>query len=144
MTPRIIHSEEDVEMINQLETARMSWCLADVVNINGVANLSSGNGFWGPPCSAVIYPDVTPCIDVVDGQIVPGTEPGGIIQFDPNAPISSEEAIESTTAPAVPVAPVTPAVDPALLPQAQYPSSQGANAQNGIQQANYYYPQQQR
>ena len=32
----------------QIETSRMSWCLADVLNIHGDAGLSGGNGLWGP------------------------------------------------------------------------------------------------
>jgi hypothetical protein len=129
MTPRIIHSEQDVEMINQLETARMSWCLADVVNMNGVANLSSGNGLWGPTCSQVIYPDVTPCIDYVNGVQVTETFEDGVIQITPTEP--SAIGVQ-------PDVPTVPAVDPALMPQAHmqgYPQSTGNRA--AVQPAGY-------
>ncbi len=63
MTPRIVRDQEDIDMINQMESARMSWCLADVVNMHGVAGLSEGNGLWGPACSPIIYPDESPTIE---------------------------------------------------------------------------------
>jgi len=72
MTPRIVRDPQDVELINQMESARMSWCLADVLNINGVSGLSEGNGLWGPACSPVIYPDLTPSVDYIDGMPVEG------------------------------------------------------------------------
>lgn len=57
LTPRVVMTDEDVEMVKQVETARMSWCLADVLNIHGDVGLSPGNGLWGPAASPVIYPD---------------------------------------------------------------------------------------
>ncbi len=85
MTPRIVHSEADLEMINQIESARMSWCLADVVNINGVPNLSPGNGLWGPPCSQIIYPDVQPTVEYIDGLPV---DPMIELNMVPSSPAS--------------------------------------------------------
>ncbi len=58
MTPRIIQTDEDYETIKQVESSRMSWCLADVLNMHGDVGLSGGNGLWGPAKSAVIYPDM--------------------------------------------------------------------------------------
>jgi general secretion pathway protein D len=128
MTPRIIHGENDLEMINQLETARMSWCLADVVNLNGVANLSSGNGLWGPTCSTVIYPDVTPSIEYVDGVPMEVIADEGAIEYRPTE--VSEPAL-SVPAPLVepsylPTTPsVQPSVEPSLLPEVNgQPSAQ--------------------
>ncbi len=58
LTPRIIQTDEDYETIKQVESSRMSWCLADVLKMHGDVGLSGGNGLWGPPKSAVIYPDM--------------------------------------------------------------------------------------
>ncbi|MEQ1824298.1 MAG: secretin N-terminal domain-containing protein [Pirellula sp.] len=65
MTPRIINYNDDqkLEMIKQVESSRMSWCLADVLNIHGDHGLSPGNGLWGPAASPVIYPDLQPTVD---------------------------------------------------------------------------------
>ncbi|MEZ6137510.1 MAG: secretin N-terminal domain-containing protein [Pirellulaceae bacterium] len=62
MTPRIIQTDEDYEVLKQVETSRMSWCLADVLNVHGDVGLSGGNGLWGPAKSPVIYPDIQPAV----------------------------------------------------------------------------------
>jgi type II secretion system protein D len=65
MTPRVINynDPDKLEMIKQVESSRMSWCLADVLNLYGDKGLSPGNGLWGPASSPVIYPDETPTVD---------------------------------------------------------------------------------
>lgn len=65
MTPRVINfnNEEKLEMIKQVESSRMSYCMADVLNIHGDVGLSPGNGLWGPAASPVIYPDLQPTVE---------------------------------------------------------------------------------
>ncbi|MFV1966759.1 MAG: secretin N-terminal domain-containing protein [Pirellulaceae bacterium] len=61
LTPHIISGPEDNERIKQLETARMSWCFADVYALHGVADL--GTVTDGPLLEAdvpVVYPDLDP------------------------------------------------------------------------------------
>lgn len=60
MTPHIVKTEADAEWIKQVESDRMSWCLADVVEMHGDAGLSGGYGLWGPAHGPVIYPDIDP------------------------------------------------------------------------------------
>jgi general secretion pathway protein D len=60
LTPRIIQSDEDYEMLKQIESSRMSWCLADVLNIHGDAGLSGGNGLWGPARGQMLLPESIP------------------------------------------------------------------------------------
>jgi general secretion pathway protein D len=60
LTPRIIQSDEDYEILKNVESSRMSWCLADVLNIHGDVGLSGGNGLWGPARGQMLYPDVNP------------------------------------------------------------------------------------
>ncbi|MCA9132634.1 MAG: hypothetical protein KDA45_05755, partial [Planctomycetales bacterium] len=72
MTPRIIQSDEDYEILKTVETSRMSWCLADVLNIHGDVGLSGGNGLWGPAKSPVIYPDLQPT--VIEDRSMPPAE----------------------------------------------------------------------
>jgi hypothetical protein len=66
MTPRVINYNDPnkLDMIKQVESSRMSWCLADILNIYGDVGLSEGNGLWGPASSPVIYPDTNPTGDV--------------------------------------------------------------------------------
>lgn len=60
MTPRIIETNDDYEQLKQIESARMSWCLADVLNAHGDVGLEGGNGLWGPARSTLIYPRELP------------------------------------------------------------------------------------
>jgi hypothetical protein len=85
MTPRIVRGPEDTQIINQVESSRMSWCLADVLNIHGDASLSEGNGLWGPAASPVIYPHVNP-LGLEDGLI-----PGQTAPYPNPLPASSSE-----------------------------------------------------
>lgn len=62
LTPRVIQSDEDYETLKHVESSRMSWCLADVLNIHGDVGLSGGNGLWGPAHSQMIYPDLQPSV----------------------------------------------------------------------------------
>jgi hypothetical protein len=69
MTPRVINYNDagKLDMIKQIESSRMSWCLADVLNIYGDQGLSAGNGLWGPAASPVIYPDESPTVEFDPG-----------------------------------------------------------------------------
>ncbi len=60
MTPYVVRNESDADWLKQTESDRMSWCLADVVEMHGPAGLSPGYGLWGPTRSPVIYPDADP------------------------------------------------------------------------------------
>ncbi|MFP6669032.1 MAG: secretin N-terminal domain-containing protein [Pirellulales bacterium] len=66
MTPYIVRDEADLEMVKQMESQRMSWCLADVVSVHGDHNLSeSGNSHvacWDCGPTKVIYPDLMPTV----------------------------------------------------------------------------------
>ncbi|MFO0925328.1 MAG: secretin N-terminal domain-containing protein, partial [Pirellulales bacterium] len=85
MTPHIVRTPEEMQMIVDVESSRMSWCLADVLNIHGDTNLSAGNGLWGPASSPIIYPDISPTIEL-PGQslMIEGQYPQG---YDPNLPV---------------------------------------------------------
>ena len=63
MTPMLINGDEDLEYVKQVESSRMSYCLADVVEMHGDVGLSGGYGLWGPAIGPTIYPDLHPTID---------------------------------------------------------------------------------
>ena len=63
MTPLLVTGEQDLEYVKQVESSRMSWCLADVVEAHGDVGLSGGYGLWGPAVGGTIYPDVQPTVD---------------------------------------------------------------------------------
>jgi len=61
LTPYVVDSADEAERIKQLETARMSWCLADVHAIHGpigVEEDSDSSGWHGE--GEVIFPDLNP------------------------------------------------------------------------------------
>ncbi len=75
MTPRVINFNDPgkLEMIKQVESSRMSWCMADILNIHGDVGLSPGNGLWGPAASPVIYPDLQPTVEYDNHDSIDGT-----------------------------------------------------------------------
>jgi type II secretion system protein D len=121
MTPRIVRDPSDVEMINQLESSRMSWCLADVLNMHGVSGLSEGNGLWGPACSPIIYPDESPTADwsgssnVVSSNDMAGLQGGILVEPGSVMVPSTSSPMESIPGAPVPSAPV-PAAPLAMPP----------------------------
>jgi type II secretory pathway component GspD/PulD (secretin) len=59
LTPYLVTSTEQIDWINAREGERMSWCLADLVNIHGPVPFS-GNPLYNPSPTALIYPDLQP------------------------------------------------------------------------------------
>jgi type II secretory pathway component GspD/PulD (secretin) len=71
MTPMLVTGDEDLEYVKQIESSRMSWCLADVVEAHGDVGLNGGYGLWGPAIGPTIYPDVHPTVDVFPAADMP-------------------------------------------------------------------------
>ena len=46
MTPRILRSDLDMEMLKQVESSRMSWVLSDVIDLHGPAGLRTRGDAW--------------------------------------------------------------------------------------------------
>ena len=57
MTPFIMRSDEDIEWMNQRESERMSWCLADIVNVHGEVPFAAQGGARDYGTSPLIFPD---------------------------------------------------------------------------------------
>ncbi|AMV30943.1 Type II secretion system protein D precursor [Pirellula sp. SH-Sr6A] len=88
MTPRVINSNDSakIDMIKQVESSRMSWCMADILNIHGDVGLSPGNGLWGPAASPVIFPDLTPAVEfdpTMNPNVMMGEAEGVIMEEQP-------------------------------------------------------------
>jgi type II secretory pathway component GspD/PulD (secretin) len=60
LTPHVIRSRHDSEVLKQVESARMSWCLSDVVEMHGPAGLRSRDDSLGAAEAPAIYPSATP------------------------------------------------------------------------------------
>ncbi len=112
MTPMLVNGDEDMEYVKQVESSRMSWCLADVVEAHGDVGLSGGYGLWGPAVGNTIYPDLQPTIDNVtvhDSYYSDSKAPA--VEGDANM-IDSDPLIDDSD----PFTPATPNTSPA--PQA--------------------------
>jgi len=72
LTPRVVENDEDAELIKQTESARMDWCLSDVLEMHDARGLRSRNERWRDDETPVIYPDLDPT-----GQGAPATAPRG-------------------------------------------------------------------
>lgn len=60
LTPRILRDEVDMEQLKQVESARMSWVLCDVVTIHGPSGLRSRTDEWGETEAPTMYPSYVP------------------------------------------------------------------------------------
>jgi type II secretion system protein D len=70
MTPTIVKSEDDIDKLRRTEAARMSWCLADVIALQGDIGVRGRYDHWHDSETTVVYPDVEP------GAPAPGAGPG--------------------------------------------------------------------
>jgi type II secretion system protein D len=57
MTPRVVRSEAEADLIKQTEAARMNWCLADAIKMHGASGLRGRGDEWTDTETIVIYPD---------------------------------------------------------------------------------------
>lgn len=77
MTPRIIRSELDAEMLKQVESSRMSWVLSDVIDLHGPAGLRTRGDVWGE--AEACYPTEVPTDlqlgEPTFGETTPAAEP---------------------------------------------------------------------
>jgi hypothetical protein len=60
MTPYLIKDESDIEIIKNQESMRMSWCLADVVNVTGDWGLQGGHCAFCNNETPLIFPHTDP------------------------------------------------------------------------------------
>ncbi len=74
LTPHVVRSRFENEMLNQVESARMSWCLSDVVDLHGPAGLRSRSDRAGAAQAETIYPDAVPTEEMMPTFSVPENE----------------------------------------------------------------------
>ena len=75
LTPRVVTSEEDAELLKQMESERMSWCLSDVLEMYGDAGLRSRCGEWSDDETTTIYPSLDPLTEPVPSSVDDAQEP---------------------------------------------------------------------
>jgi type II secretory pathway component GspD/PulD (secretin) len=72
MTPRIIRTQEDIDLMNQQERERMHWCVRDVVKMTGDHSVLRRSDEWTP--SEVNHTYGKPVI-LQDSQLPADTKP---------------------------------------------------------------------
>jgi hypothetical protein len=95
MTPRVLRTKEDADILKQVESARMSWCLADVIRIHGESGLRGRNADWTDAETTVVYPEFAP---EMLNSVIPGAEE--IVTPPPGA--GPTPALPLTTPPTTP------------------------------------------
>ncbi|MCA9259816.1 MAG: hypothetical protein KDA61_11480 [Planctomycetales bacterium] len=60
LTPHVVRTRYEAEMLKQVESARMSWCLSDVVDLHGPAGLRSRDDVLGEAEAETVYPEPAP------------------------------------------------------------------------------------
>ena len=60
LTPHVIRTPADAQRLKQIETARMSWCAADVYQIHGDIGVAPDVDMYFDNGTEVIYPDLNP------------------------------------------------------------------------------------
>jgi len=91
MTPYLVTSDEQIDWINARETERMSWCVADIVNIHGPVPVS-GNPAFNSGGTPLIFPDLQPGAPAVDpalshaGPMMPYPYPPGPMPYQEGPP----------------------------------------------------------
>jgi type II secretion system protein D len=73
LTPHVVRGRLEVERLNQVESARMNWCLSDVVDLHGPAGLRSRSDMLGAAEAETVYPVLAP--GELD-QVIPPDGPG--------------------------------------------------------------------
>lgn len=84
MTPHVVKNRFDSEMIKQIESARMNWCLTDIVNLHGPAGLRSQSDRAGVAESETVYPEHLPPGAIVAPETLPSEIVGPPLQPIPN------------------------------------------------------------
>lgn len=141
MTPRVINSNDSakIDMIKQVESSRMSWCMADILNIHGDVGLSPGNGLWGPAASPVIYPDLTPAVEFdpsMNPNLMMGEAEGAVIEEQP--PVMLDPQTGRSILKDVPAANGSGAVTPAApLQNTSYQLPQAGMQPGNVTPASY-------
>lgn len=65
LTPHVVNNRFEAEMLKQVESARMSWCLSDVVEMHGPVGLRSQSDLMGEAEAETVYPQAVPAEELM-------------------------------------------------------------------------------
>jgi type II secretory pathway component GspD/PulD (secretin) len=79
LTPHVVNNRFESEMLKQVESARMNWCLSDVVEMHGPVGLRSKQDLMGEAESEVVYPERVPEEELLPvPEIAPSQQPSEV------------------------------------------------------------------
>jgi type II secretion system protein D len=119
MTPHIVRTESDMDLLKQTEAARMSWCLSDVTALYGEAGLRNRSDAWKDSEVPTFYPDGKPA------QPAPPAAPGP-------ARLNGVELVPTPQPVFDPSMPGAPALRPDAPGALEQPQPQPADGTRGI------------
>lgn len=83
LTPHIVRSRHDAEMLKQVESARMNWCLSDVIELSSPQGLRSVDDSAGAAYAETVYPsDLAPGETYLQGppvEALPDVDPSNML-----------------------------------------------------------------
>jgi type II secretion system protein D len=149
MTPQIIYNKMDSDLVKQIESSRMSYCLGDVVNVHGEAGLRSRCDEWFDGETEAVYPNYIPqdgeLLPLSSGQMAPTMGP--VLQMPTSQPTPATgptpvpaEMLPTPppptgTMPSVPLIPPQPTPPPDAMPMSLEEDNQAKVAPASDQQA---------
>ncbi len=92
LTPHVVRTRAEAERLKQVESARMNWCLSDVVDLHGAAGLRSRTDPLGAAEAEAIYPsmpveEMGQIAPLMDGEmVVPTPAEEGPYAYPPQTP----------------------------------------------------------
>jgi type II secretion system protein D len=122
LTPQIIYTKTDSDLVKQIESSRMSWILSDVINLHGEAGLRSRCDEWYDGEMESIYPNFVPeegFLPLSKGKLSPSCGPG-----------QNSSACAPGTVPASPE--LTPANGSEPIPTPRQSPAAGRPANNSV------------
>jgi general secretion pathway protein D len=125
LTPHIIYTKIDSDLVKQIESSRMSWILSDVINLHGESGLRSRCDAWYDGEMESIYPNFVPEEGFMPLSKGPTSPPGEPMLNGPSCSPSS-----APTTPAMPPA-KTKDGEPIPLPRQSPGASRPANSNYG-------------
>jgi hypothetical protein len=127
MTPRVVRSRLDADLIKQIESARMNWVLCDVIELNGPSGLRSRSDDWGDGEGEAVYP-----------TFVPGASDLAPIPIDQPTPLP-EPLPQPPNQPAAPPPPSSGAIPSGAMPSDETPGGEMPNRYD-VAPASYQQP----
>ena len=97
LTPHVVANEEDADLLAQVESERMSWCLCDVLEMQDDVGFRARGDEWSDAETNTIYPGLNPLTEPVPGtadDAQPAEEPSyGPIPPAPQEPVNQAPTI---------------------------------------------------